>query len=92
MSSLVAGAVTILSTGDTTKKAELTSSLAGDWLNGNLDKIVIGDKEKETPPLEPARPSSITLVEPKNAPKRGKGGKKYIIPYDQKQIMMDLYM
>ena len=74
MESLVAGAVQVLMTADTTAKAELTEVVAGAWQRGEIPNVMLGDSERETPPREPARPSDILLVEPRLAPKRGKGG------------------
>ena len=36
------------------------------------------DENDELPPLVPNRPDNVVLVDPKNAPKRGKGGNKII--------------
>ena len=72
-SSLVEAAVTILNTASTCEKARLTSKVAIQWKSGDITAILTGTNN-EIPPLEPARPDSIRLVEPRLAPKRGKGG------------------
>ena len=73
--SLVAAAVQVLNTSDTTEKANLTRLIYDQWVKGELQTVRSDTKqENEIPPLEPARPDHITLVEPKFAPKRGKGG------------------
>lgn len=72
-SSIVEAAVLVLNTPDTCRKAELTREISKKWQEGEITEIYT-EKETEIPPLEPARPDHIKLVEPRNAPKRGKGG------------------
>ena len=75
VASLIEGAVAVLNTADTTKKARLTEEISRDWQEGTITEIGTGDQDLEKPPREPARPDHITLVAPRDAPKRGKGGR-----------------
>jgi len=74
VNSLIEAAVSVLNTADTTQKARLTEKYARDWQGGVISQIGTGDQDVEQPPQEPARPDDITLVAPRDAPKRGKGG------------------
>jgi uncharacterized ferritin-like protein (DUF455 family) len=74
--SLVAYALAVLTTPCAFAKAALTREALAAWRAGALPPFVDADAAADAapPPERPARDSSLTLVSPGAAPKRGRGG------------------
>lgn len=50
----------------------MSLALAKQWRQGEVEHVQLPDTP--SPPTHPGRPSDLTVVEPKDAPRRGKAG------------------
>lgn len=69
---LVAAALRVLQQPDPNLKAAWSNHIAGLWKSGDISAIACG--EEPQPPDTPSRPACVTLVQPWETPKLGKGG------------------
>ncbi len=69
---LVAAALRVLQQPDPNLKAAWSNQIAGLWKSGDISAIACG--EEPQPPDTPSRPACVTLVQPWETPKLGKGG------------------
>eukprot|EP00668_Euglena_longa_P041035 GGOE01054000.1.p1 GENE.GGOE01054000.1~~GGOE01054000.1.p1 ORF type:complete len:311 (-),score=85.76 GGOE01054000.1:302-1234(-) len=70
--SLLEAAFSILQTPEIPDKVQRTLEVAAAWRSGSLD--VVGEPHEEWTPRHPARPTTVSIVDPAHVPKRGGAG------------------